>query len=115
VYIAYNNMTSIREREEDDSLGRSPKRSRTEGEAGADGLGDLADATALTIGETSIEGETNQSESPSVLPPSHSLLSAPRHVAESEGSELRVMETDVGISEYVGHDIPKIEGIIKQR
>ncbi|KAI0701819.1 pseudouridine synthase [Cytidiella melzeri] len=27
----------------------------------------------------------------------------------------RIMESDVGISEYVGHDVPKIEGIIKQR
>ncbi|KAH9853549.1 tRNA pseudouridine synthase D [Lenzites betulinus] len=27
----------------------------------------------------------------------------------------RIMETDVGISEYIGHDVPKIEGIIKQR
>jgi tRNA pseudouridine13 synthase len=108
-------MSSIREREEDDSIGRSPKRSRTEGEVGAEDLGDNVDATALTIGETPIEGKTNKPESAGVLPPSHSLLSAPRDAVNSEGPELRVMETDVGISEYVGHDIPKIDGIIKQR
>ncbi|RDX55545.1 tRNA pseudouridine synthase D [Lentinus brumalis] len=27
----------------------------------------------------------------------------------------QIMETDVGISEYIGFDVPKIEGIIKQR
>ena len=48
-----------------------------------------------------------------ILPPSHALLGTPPSFGE-DGS-LRIKETDVGISEYVGHDVPRIEGIIKQR
>ena len=49
------------------------------------------------------------------LPPSHSLLGVRPPEYSEDGSIQRIMETDVGISEYVGHDVPKIEGIIKQR
>ena len=38
------------------------------------------------------------------------------HLTEARtGSMQQIMETDVGISEYIGFDVPKIEGIIKQR
>jgi tRNA pseudouridine13 synthase len=47
------------------------------------------------------------------LPPSHALLGVPPPI--SDGLVFRIMETDVGISEYVGRDVPKIHGIIKQR
>ena len=50
-----------------------------------------------------------------MLPPSHSLLGVRPPEYSEDGSIQRIMETDVGISEYVGHDVPKIEGIIKQR
>jgi tRNA pseudouridine13 synthase len=48
-----------------------------------------------------------------VLPPSHSLLGIPLPVATD--GPMNFVEADVGISEYIGHGIPKIEGIIKQR
>ncbi|KAF8621631.1 hypothetical protein AX15_007649 [Amanita polypyramis BW_CC] len=50
----------------------------------------------------------------SVLPPSHVLLGVPLPVAPP-GQSLNFTEGDVGISEYVGKSIPKIEAIIKQR
>jgi tRNA pseudouridine13 synthase len=71
-------------------------------------------ATAALDPPPPTENATNL-EAGAVLPPSHMLLSAPRHTDSTEGSELRIMETDVGISEYVGHDISPIQGIIKQR
>ena len=51
----------------------------------------------------------------SLLPPSHALLSTKPPVYGPDGSMQQIMETDVGISEYIGFDVPKIEGIIKQR
>lgn len=54
-------------------------------------------------------------EKETLLPPSHALLSAPPPVYTEDGSMQKIMETDVGISEYVGHDVPMIKGIIKQR
>ncbi|GBE79670.1 pseudouridine synthase [Sparassis latifolia] len=56
-----------------------------------------------------------KSDVESLLPPSHAFLGAPAPVYTEDGSMQRIMETDVGISEYVGHDVPQIEGIIKQR
>ncbi|KAG6869284.1 hypothetical protein C0993_000037 [Termitomyces sp. T159_Od127] len=49
-----------------------------------------------------------------VLPPSHALLGIPLPVV-SKDSPMNFLETDVGISEYIGRGVPKIEGIIKQR
>ncbi|KAJ7638956.1 pseudouridine synthase [Roridomyces roridus] len=49
-----------------------------------------------------------------ILPPSHSLLGLPLPVASANGA-LNFVEADVGISEYMGHGISKIQGIIKQR
>jgi tRNA pseudouridine13 synthase len=34
---------------------------------------------------------------------------------DENGAIIRLMETDVGISEYIAKDVPKITGIIKQR
>ena len=53
--------------------------------------------------------------SESMLPPSHTLLNAPPPVFGPDGAMQQIMEADVGISEYIGFDVPKIEGIIKQR
>lgn len=49
-----------------------------------------------------------------ILPPSHALLGVPLPVTE-EGVAMTFLESNVGISEYVGRGIGKIEGIIKQR
>ena len=51
---------------------------------------------------------------PHVLPPSHALLGIPLPVKSEEGA-LNFLETDVGISEYIGRGEAKVEGIIKQR
>lgn len=49
-----------------------------------------------------------------VLPPSHSLLGLA--LPETKPDEaMNFLETDVGISEYIGRGDAKIEGIIKQR
>ena len=50
-----------------------------------------------------------------ILPPSHSLLGTPPPLQDENGAIIRLMETDVGISEYIAKDVPKISGIIKQR
>lgn len=47
----------------------------------------------------------------SILPLSLSLLG----ISPISSQPYRLTEEHVGISEYVGHDIPKIHGIIKQR
>ncbi|KAJ2920101.1 hypothetical protein MD484_g348, partial [Candolleomyces efflorescens] len=49
-----------------------------------------------------------------VLPPSHSLLGVPLPEVKPN-SAINFLETDVGISEYIGRGEAKIEGIIKQR
>lgn len=46
-----------------------------------------------------------------ILPPSHALLGIR---SPGTGESLRVMESDVGISEYISHNIPSVNGIIKQ-
>ena len=48
-----------------------------------------------------------------ILPPSHSLLGVPHPNFQS--GQLKICEADVGISEYIGRDTARIEGIIKQR
>jgi tRNA pseudouridine13 synthase len=95
-------MSAVREREDDGVSERLSKRPRTTEELAADIMEDTPSISA--------EGKPD-----SVLPPSHALLAAPRHAGSTDGPELRIMETDVGISEYVGNDIPQIQGIIKQR
>jgi len=50
-----------------------------------------------------------------ILPPSHSLLGIAPPLQDENGAVIRLMESDVGISEYIAKDAPKIGGIIKQR
>ena len=112
---------AVRERESEDDGGPSPKRTKVD-EPSQDALIEIDTAMDTDIAPTSNE-PTTKSPGPSaeivedeaILPPSHALLRAPRHMGSHSGADLRIMETDVGISEYVGSDIPKIEGIIKQR
>ncbi len=49
-----------------------------------------------------------------ILPPSHALLGIPLPEATPAGA-VNFLETNVGISEYVGRESAKVQGIIKQR
>jgi tRNA pseudouridine13 synthase len=51
----------------------------------------------------------------SILPPSHSLLGTAPPLQDENGAIIRLMESDVGISEYIAKNVSKINGIIKQR
>ncbi|KAI0322480.1 pseudouridine synthase [Amylostereum chailletii] len=99
----------VRDRELDDQEGgRSPKRVKTDHEPSGD-IGDVSTPTN--------EDGLNQPlpDSGSTLPPSHALLGTAPPLCSEDGSILRIMETDVGISEYISKGVPKIGGIIKQR
>jgi len=50
-----------------------------------------------------------------LLPPSHALLEIIRGGEPDADGFTQMLETDVGISEYVGWDIPPIQAVIKQR
>lgn len=112
----------VRERESEDDGGPSPKRTKVdepsqEAPPEIDTVMDT-DTAPTTSSEPAakLPGPSIETvEDEAILPPSHALLRAPRHIGSHSGADLRIMETDVGISEYVGSDIPKIEGIIKQR
>ena len=94
----------VHEREQDEGdVERSAKRTRLDEPQGED----------IPSGK-SIETNSLGSENQSVLPPSHALLGVPLP-AIHEGTGVTFMEADVGISEYIGRGVPKIEGIIKQR
>lgn len=85
---------SIRQREDDDSGARSPKRTKT-----------------LEFSDNHIVVEQAQD---SILPPSHILLGL-SHPQTISGGLRQLLERDVGISEYITRDLPPIRGIIKQR
>jgi tRNA pseudouridine13 synthase len=96
-------MTSIivHEREQDDGdVERYSKRTRIEGPEGSE--------------EKLVDAPEEPTEAPHVLPPSHALLGVPLPVAQDD-APMNFMETNVGISEYIGRGVYKIEGIIKQR
>lgn len=101
-------MSTVRPRDEDDT-GRSPKRTKLDSTSRT---GDSADTTVAASVDAS---NTEEKQPESLLPPSHAFLGAPPPVYTPDGSMQRIMETDVGISEYIGRDVSKIEGIIKQR
>lgn len=94
---------TIREREQDDAdFERYSKRPKVE------------DTTQKVDGSSAGPAATEPVQPDNILPPSHILLNAPKAVDTSDGV-FRLLETDVGISEYVGKGVSKIEGIIKQR
>ena len=76
---------------------------------------ETCEVAVVSVSELEEQAEPASQEPESLLPPSHTLLNAPPPVFGPDGSMQQIMETDVGISEYVGHDVPKIGGIIKQR
>lgn len=106
-------MSTTRSREPDEEdASRSPKRTKLSAEPVIVDLQDVEmDEAPAPANETAATAEGPEN----LLPPSHSLLGLPPPACTPDGSMVCVMESDVGISEYVGHDVPKIEGIIKQR
>ncbi|KAF9268087.1 tRNA pseudouridine synthase D [Marasmius fiardii PR-910] len=96
--------SSVREREHgEEHIERNAKRQK------------LESTQEVTVNEENFFNEQAiDSSDVHVLPPSHALLGIPLPVAES-GRPLNFLETNVGISEYVGRGVSKIEGIIKQR
>jgi tRNA pseudouridine13 synthase len=104
--------SAVREREDDEERSRSPKRTKID-ELADDGP-IVADTSPLM--KSAITAADSNEDSPStegVLPPSHTLLNiAPTF--SSDGLR-QVLQTDVGISEYISRDVPPISGIIKQR
>nr|VWO95201.1 Orotidine 5'-phosphate decarboxylase (EC (OMP decarboxylase) (OMPDCase) (OMPdecase) (Uridine 5'-monophosphate synthase) (UMP synthase) [Ganoderma boninense] len=65
--------------------------------------------------QESMDVDVKEDEPETLLPRSHALLNTKQPAYGPDGSMQQIMETDVGISEYIGFDVPKIEGIIKQR
>jgi tRNA pseudouridine13 synthase len=91
-------MSSIHDRDlDEDEAGNLPKRLKLEP------IPAFGDSTAVDAASGRVVEHH--------LPPSHVLLSCER----SPGAFPQLSEVDVGISEYVGRHVPKVEGIIKQR
>jgi tRNA pseudouridine13 synthase len=104
--------STIREREDDEELARSPKRTKVD-ELADDGPIVVDVSPLMKSALVAADSKENSSTSESVLPPSHTLLGiAPTF--SSDGLR-QVLQTDVGISEYISRDVPPISGIIKQR
>lgn len=108
----------VRERDVTDEHDPTPSAKRVK-------LDDTPDVTMVT--ETELvastqassslpsDGQKAQVKTESLLPPSHILLGTAPPATSEDATMLKIMETDVGISEYIAKDVPKIEGIIKQR
>ena len=95
-----------RERELDDSQdGRSPKRTKLD-----ESLSDPKASGVILLKETHTD-----LESENLLPPSHVLLGTSEPTFTPDATMYRILEADVGISEYISRDVPKISGNIKQR
>jgi hypothetical protein len=87
-------INNVHPREEDENLEPSPKRTKLDTET----TQEKAEATKVAL-----------------LPPSHALLGLAKPDQPGPDGTRQILETDVGISEYVGKGVAKIEGIIKQR
>lgn len=89
----------VHEREQDDTdIERYSKRSKVDNDV-QEFAGDVT--------STSSANENTEH----ILPPSHALLGIPL----PDTFPLNLLEANVGISEYIGREEAKIEGIIKQR
>jgi tRNA pseudouridine13 synthase len=113
-------MSSLatRDREQDgQDSERSLKRARIEdgllGPTTDSAVAKAMDADVPMEVEDNLDRSSASTKNP--LPPSHRLLGISKLPETSDGSAFRISEVDVGISEYIGKDVPKIEGIIKQR
>ncbi|KAG1755584.1 tRNA pseudouridine synthase D [Suillus lakei] len=106
--------SAVREREDDEELARSPKRTKVD-ELTDDGpiVADTSPLMSAALAEPDSKEGSLAAPAESVLPPSHTLLGiAPTF---SSNGLRQVLQTDVGISEYISRDVPPISGIIKQR
>jgi tRNA pseudouridine13 synthase len=106
--------SAVREREDDEELARSPKRTKVD-ELTDDGpiVADTSPLMSAALAVTDSKEGSSAVAAESVLPPSHALLGiAPTF---SSNGLRQVLQTDVGISEYISRDVPPISGIIKQR
>lgn len=70
-------------------------------------------ASALSV--TLLPDSANTTTNETILPRSHSLLGTAPPLQDENGAIIRLMESDVGISEYISKDVSKMSGIIKQR
>ena len=114
-----------RPREQDDLAPEQPNAKRTKVEDPKDAEEDVPsmstdrEVAVVSLSELEEQEGMDVDAAPqgpeSMLPPSHAMLNAPPPVYGPDGAMQQIMETDVGISEYIGFDVPKIEGIIKQR
>lgn len=89
-----------RDREDDEELSRSPKRVKVD--------------EPSTDAEETVGSETHCTNATCILPPSHVLLGN-QSSSHSSCTTRQLLESDVGITEYVSRDIPPVRGIIKQR
>ncbi|KAI6047420.1 pseudouridine synthase [Pisolithus marmoratus] len=97
--------TTSRDREDDDGQFRSPKRAKLEAPS-------LADVDGTN--EATASADAGCTDPNCILPPSHVLL-CNRLSTPSSCTTRQLLESDVGITEYVSRDVPPICGIIKQR
>ena len=98
-----SNVAQVRPREDDTAEDREVKRPKIEGEP--------LDVPMLEASTSTPEKPLYDSDN--LLPPSRALLGLPTNEDETEVHN--TVEVDVGISQYVGNDVPPIHGIIKQR
>lgn len=112
-------INNARPREDDAEtagLERSSKRARTDGND-ADVV--MADAVeTITVDETKtevVEEKKPRYVLEDLLPPSRSLLASDNPQERLKDEAYYTFESDVGITEYVGKDVPPFQGIIKQR
>ncbi|KAG2367275.1 tRNA pseudouridine synthase D [Suillus spraguei] len=104
---------AVREREDDAELARSPKRTKLDELTDGPIVADTSPLTSAALAITDSKEGSSAITTESVLPPSHTLLGiAPTF---SSNGLRQVLQTDVGISEYISRDVPPISGIIKQR
>ncbi|KZT20419.1 pseudouridine synthase, partial [Neolentinus lepideus HHB14362 ss-1] len=90
---------NVHHRDDDDHSGPDPKRTK---------LTEDTDDPDIIVPEPD-----HPTDDDNLLPPSHALLGLPKQ--HYPDGVLRIMENDVGISEYIASDLPQIHGIIKQR
>lgn len=113
----------VREREidHDETAAPSAKRQKVENDASSSSApieeaGEKrVEASSAPLEATDAAPSAIPEEPESLLPPSHSLLGTKFSSQPSADGHVRILETDVGISEYIAKDVPKIDGIIKQR
>ena len=110
--------SSRRAREDDGAEALEPAAKRLKTTESDNGLAEdsiVADLIAVAPTPSGAEPSKPKYILEDLLPPSRSLLSS-LNLPERPADRINfTMEADVGITEYVGKDVPAIQGIIKQR